>query len=236
MLTDDRLFQQLMTDDEVMLSISPQLFFQILLLRARRDLEQELYTTEHRHKQKVVLFDASQVVDLLEHPEVLDYLARMLASFTRINSVTIPCRVRPGIWRRLRVNDLDVDSLLAYAATVEGAGRYRVYQRIGDACLFLAGIFPEYVEARTRYPVSGQPRLRHRGSMMHSLEDYESYGRAFYRLAAEQEMARQQGVDDVLSTLAEHFVLAEKPLAFLAERYLALRKHRLFAASSPAKE
>ena len=193
------------------------------------------FTTERRHQQKVVLFDADQVVDLLAHPEVTDYLARMLASFTRINSVTIPIRVRPGIWRRLHINDLDVDSLLAYAATVEGNERFQVYQRIGDACLFLAGIFPEHIESRQRYPMSGQPRSRRQGSLMHSLEDYESYGQAFYRLAAEQEIARLQALDDVLHTLSQHFVLAEKPLAFLAGRYLALRKHRLFAASTPSE-
>ena len=228
MLRDERLFQSLMEDDEVFVSVSPRFFFQVLLLRARRDLERELYTIEHRHMQKVVLFDASQVVDLLADPVVCDYLAAMLASYTRINSVTIPIRVRAGIWRRIRVNDLDVDSLVRYAQILDEEVRFATYQRIGDACLFLTSIFPEYIEARQTYPHSKQPRPRLKGSLLHSLEDYEAYGRTFYHLAAKHRQARPNSLDRVLATLSEQFILAEKPLSFLAGRYLSLRKHRLF--------
>jgi hypothetical protein len=228
MLEDDRLFQQLVAQEQIGLSVSPQLFFRVLLLRARRDLEQEAYTVERRHLQRVVLFDTSQVVDLLARPVVRDYLALMLASFTRIQSRTLPIRVRPGIWRRLRFNDLDVDSLVRYAQVLDEAPRFEVYQRIADACLFLAGIFPEHIEARQRYPQSGKPRFRMRSSLLHSLEDYEAYGRTFYRLAAGHQQARLEGLDQVLAVLSEQFVLAEKPLSFLAERYLSLQKHRLF--------
>jgi hypothetical protein len=228
MLSDDRLFQQLMADEEGCLSVSPEFFFKVLLFRARRDLEREVYTVERRHLQKVVLFDAHRVVDLLAQPGVCGYLASMLASFTRINSVSIPIRVRPGVWRRIRVNDLDVDSLVRYAQILEEEHRFGVYKRIADACLFLTGIFPEYIESRQRYPQSGQPRLRLKSSLLHDLEDHESYGRAFYRLAARHKMARVQGLEEILTLLSERFILAEKPLAFLATRYLSLRKRQLF--------
>jgi hypothetical protein len=228
MLQDDRLFRQLMAEEEIFLLVSPEFFFKVLLLRARRDLETESYTIERRHLQKVALFDASQVVDLLARPAVGDYLASMLASFTRINSITIPIRVRKGIWRRIRVNDLDVDSLARYAQTLEEEHRFWAYQRIGDACLFLTGIFPEHVSARPRYPDSGTPRLRVRSSLLSSLEDYESFGRTFYRLAAEHKLARLQGISEVLALLSENFILAEKPLNFVTEHYLSLRKNHLF--------
>jgi hypothetical protein len=39
-------------------------------------------------------------------------------------------------------------------------------------------------------------------------------------------------LDGVLESLSQHFVLAEKPLAFVAERYLSLRKQRLFGGGS----
>ena len=234
MLEDDRLFQQLMSHEEIFLSISPRLFFQVLLRRARRDLEQELYTVERRQRQKVVLFDAKEVVELLARPEISNYLARMLASFTRINSVTIPIRVRPGIWRRLRINDLDIDSLIGYAETLDERHRFWTYQRIGDACLFLTGIFPEHIETRQRYPLTGQPRVRLRGSLLHGLEDYESYGRSFYLMAADHPVAELQQLAEVLRMLSRHFILAEKPLAFVAERYLSMRKHHLFAGGSLA--
>jgi hypothetical protein len=228
MLQDDRLFEQLMADDENMVSVSPQFFFKVLLLRARRDLEQELYTVERRHQQKVVLFDANRVVDLLADPAICDYLAAMLASFTRIDSKTIHVRVREGLWRRFHVNDLDVDSLLRYAQLVDEEHRFPVYRRIADACLFLTGLFAEHLEARQHYPLSGQPRLRLKGSLLHGLEDFEAYGRTFYHLAAQHPEARQHEQVEVLSILSERFILAEKPLAFLGDRYLSLRKHKLF--------
>ena len=73
-----------------------------------------------------------------------------------------------------------------------------------------------------------QPRLRLRSSVLHNREDYEAYGRAFYHLAASHKAARDQNLDQVLTILSEQFILAEKPLAFLAERYLSLRKKQLF--------
>jgi len=228
MLQDDRLFQELMHNDEILLSVSPQLFFKVLVLRARRDLQQEMYTIERRNLQKVVLFDAQRVVDLLKREEVCDYLATMLASFTKLQSTTIPVRVRRGIWYRLRVNDLDVDSLVRYAQILEEQHRFRAYQRIGDACLFLTGIFPEHIGARQLYTRRSGPQLRVRSSLLHSLEDYETYGRTFYRLAGQQQQAKLAGLDQVLPVLSEKFILAEKPLTFIAERYLSLRKHDIF--------
>jgi hypothetical protein len=228
MLQDDRIFQELMADEEAFVSVSPEFFFRVLLRRAQRDLEETLYTIERRHLQKVVLFDANRVVDLLKNPVLVDYLAAMLASFTRINSVTIPVRVRPGVWRRFRINDLDVESLIRYAQILEEEHRFGIHKRIADACLFLAGIFPEYIESRQRYPHSGEPRIHLGSSVLQDLEDYEAYGRTFYRLASRHKLARQQSLEGPLATLSEQFILAEKPLAFLAERYLALRKHSLF--------
>jgi hypothetical protein len=48
------------------------------------------------------------------------------------------------------------------------------------------------------------------------------------RLAAEHEQARVERLDNVLTTMSENFVLAEKPLAFLANRYLRFSRHSLF--------
>ncbi len=228
MLQDERLFQQLMTNDEAFVTVSPEFFFKVLLLRAQRDLQQELYTVERRHQQKVVLFDANRVVDLVSRPAVRDYLASMLASFTRVHTMTIPIQVRKGVWQRLRVNDLDVDSLLRYAQILDEEHRFPTYRRIADACLFLSSIFPEHIEARQYYPQSGQPRLRLRSSLLHDLDDYEAYGRTFYQIAAKHPDARQHELGEVLQILSERFILAEKPLTFVAERYLSLRKHHLF--------
>lgn len=228
MLQDNRLFQQLMDDDEIFVSVSPHFFFKVLLLRARRDLEREIYTIERRNLQKIILFDANRVVDLLSDRAVLEYLATTLASFTRIHSITIPIRVRQGIWYRMRVNDLDVDSLIRYVQTVDEPQRFSIYQRIGDACLFLAGVFPEHIEVRQSYPRSTAPRLRMQSSLLQNLDDYEAHGRAFYRLAAQHPQAGLEGLQQTLETMAEHWILATKPLGFVAQRYLSLRKRHIF--------
>jgi hypothetical protein len=228
MLDDDRLFQRLMAEQEILLRVSPWLFFAVLLQRARRDLEQEAFTVERRSRHKVVIFDTDKVIELLEQESLRDYLAGMLASFTRVESVTVPVRVREGVWRRYRTNELDVEGLMRYCQALGEEFHFEPYKRIADACLFLTGMFSEYIDAQHRYPLSRQLRPRMKGRIFRSLEDYEAYGRAFYRLAAEHERAKVEGLEDVLAILSENFILAEKPLAFLADRYLQLARHRLF--------
>jgi hypothetical protein len=228
MLDDDRLFRRLMAEERILLRVSPWLFFTVLLRRARRDLEPETFTVERRSRQKVLIFDTDRVIQLLKQEPLRDYLAVMLASFTRVESVTVPVRVRKGAWRRYRASDLDVEGLMRYCQALNEEFRFEPYKRIADVCLFLAGMFPEYVEAQYRYPLSRQLRPRTKGRICRSLEDYEAHGQAFYRLAAEHERARVEGLDEVLTTLSENFVLAEKPLAFLADRYLRFSRRSLF--------
>lgn len=228
MLDDERLYERLMAREGGLLAVSPRLLFTVLLRRARCDLQRETFTVERRDRQKVPLFDADRVVKLLAQDRVREYLAAMLASFTRIESATVPVRVKPGVWRRYRTNDLDVDSLVRYCGALEESRRFGPYRRIGDACLFLAGLFPEYIDAQYRYPMSRQVRPRARGRLCASLDDYEAHGQTFYRRAAGHERAREAGLDGVLATLADQFILAEKPLTFLAHRYLHFTRHQLF--------
>jgi hypothetical protein len=228
MLGDDRLFKRLTTDEETLVRISPWLFFTVLLRRARRDVELEAFTLEKRGRQKVLLFDTDQVIRLMDQESMLDYLATMLASFTRIESMTIPHRVRKGVWRRYRTNGLDVEGLIRQCQTLDREFHFEPYKRIGDVCLFLSGMFPEYIDAQFRYPASHERRPRSKSHIIKSHEDYENHGQAFYRLAAEHERARLEGLDTVLITLSQNFILAEKPIAFLAKRYLGFKRQRLF--------
>jgi hypothetical protein len=228
MLEDDRLIRRLLDGEQVLLNASPRLFFEVLLRRTRRDMEKEAWTLERRSLQQVVIFDGDRVLELLARPELLDYLASTLASFTRVESTTIPVRVRKGVWRRYRVSDVDVDSLIRFCHVVEPHDRFSWYKRIGDTCLFLTGLFPEYIEAQHRYPLTRQPRPRSRSALCRSREDYEAQGRAFYRLAAEHDDAGVVGEQGVLALLSANFILAGKPLAFMADRYLGFTKHHLF--------
>jgi hypothetical protein len=228
MLDDNRLFQRLMRDENILLQISPWLFFTVLLRRAWRDLEREAFTVEQRGRQKVVLFDADRVVQLLAQEPVRDYLATMLASFTRVESVTVLAEVKPGAWRGYRTNELNIEGMMRYSQTLDESFRFAPYKRIADGCLFLTGMFTEYINGQYRYPLSGQLRPRMRSRLCQQVEDYEAYGQAFYQMAAEHELAKREGLDEVLITLSENFILAEKPLAFMASRYLQFTRHTLF--------
>lgn len=228
MLNDDRLFERLLSDHEVLVQVSPWLFFTVLLRRAQRDLQGAAFTPERRDRQKVFIFDTDQVLALLEGEPLRDYLATMLASFTRVGSVTVPIQVREGVWRWYRASDLDVEGLMRYCQALDEALRFDAYRRIGDVCLFMTGMFPEHIEAQYRYPLSRSIRPRARGRIVRSREDYEAHGRAFYSLAAAHEQARAEALSEVLAMLSKHFILAEKPLRFLAEHYLGFARHRLF--------
>ncbi|GIK38094.1 MAG: hypothetical protein BroJett011_19270 [Chloroflexota bacterium] len=227
MLDEPRLFQRLMQHKELLPQISPWLFFTLLLRQARRDLEREAFTVEQRGRQKVVLFDADRVVELLAQKPIRDYLATMLASFTRLVHMTVLVEVRPGTWRGYRTHELDIEGMIRYSQTLDEAFRFAPHKRIAEVCLLLTGMFPEYLNDQTRYPASGQLRPR-RGQVVQTMEAYEAYGKAFYRLAAEHELARREGVEETLLILSEQFILAKKVLTFLMNRYLQFSHYTLF--------
>jgi hypothetical protein len=87
---------------------------------------------------------ADRVVQLLAQEPVRGYLATVLASFTRVESVTVLTELRPGTWRAYRTNELNVEGMMRYSQTLDEAFRFAPYKRIGDVCLFLTGVFPEY--------------------------------------------------------------------------------------------
>jgi len=100
----------LLDENEITTNITPRFLFEVLLRTALVELENRGYTIERSLSMKVPVFDSRDVVEFLHNRELIRYLANMLASFTRIQSYTIPVRVRKRIWRRVRFNDMDIDS------------------------------------------------------------------------------------------------------------------------------
>lgn len=229
MLGADRLFERICAEREILVRISPHLFFAVLLRRAKKDLPQRLYTIERSARQRIPVFDTQHVADFLDEPEVPDYLADMLASFTKVQSFATAVRVREGVWHRYRFSDMDIDGLIRYCQTIEQPQRFAFYKRIGDVCLFLTGIFPEWVLSRERYPASGQPRPRLPWQRVRTMEDYREEGSTFYEMAAQHETAQLMSLDKVLAQLSERFLDAQKALTYIAERYLQFTKQELFS-------
>ena len=229
-----RLFQRIMLidDETITAKITPRFLFEVLLRTARRELENQAYTVERTVSQKIPIFDSPEVVRFLSNKAVLKYLADMLTSFTRIESFTLPIRVRRGIWRKIRFNDMDIDSLLRFCQATDEEHRFGFYKRIADLCLFILGMFPEYVITDFRYPSSGKTRPKLFGRLRRSAEDYEEEGRRFYKLAGEHRDAAVLDLAEVLNQLHEKFYLAKKPLNFISEHLLQFRKEKLFPSSS----
>lgn len=230
---NERLFRRvmLMPEDEILTRISPKLLFEIVLRRAGEELRTQTYTLERTVSQDIPVFDVGRVAEFMARRVVLPYLADMLSSFTRVESFTIPVRVRKGMWRRIRFNDMDIDSLSRFCQAVDPEHRFGFYKRMADVCLFVPGIFPEYVYSDYRYP-SGVLRPQVAGRVRRSAEDYEEEGRRLYRLAAEHIEARRAGLEEALWLLHQHFDLARKPLQHAARRWLHLSRLRLFGQGS----
>ena len=229
-VADDRVFERVVQDEEVLIRISAALYFEVLLRRASKDLESSAYTVERSGKQRIAVFDADSVSDLLAQPPVLYYLAGMMASFTRIHSQVTWVRVRRGLRRKIRRNDMDVDSLMKLCEDATETEKFPYYKRIADVCLFMTGVFPNHYDpGRWRLGPLAQNAVQLRRGQL-GLDQYEELGRRFYTLAERHPASAMLDLSDVFATLAEHFTSAGKPLSHVAERYLHAGGARLFAA------
>lgn len=222
---DVKIFQRVMGDDEILLKISPTLFFEILLRKAAADLSNVSYTFERTRTMHIPVFDSGDLVSLLNRESILIYLADMLSSFTRVESYTVSLRIRKGVWRKIRFNDLDIKSLISLCDVVDDAYRFSLYKRIGDICLFILGVFPVYAERNYRYPISGKIRPGIAGRPRLSPQDYEKEGQKFYRLAAEHRSALDMELSEIFWSLHENFQKAKKPLNYISEHYLPYKSN-----------
>ncbi len=215
----------------VLSTVTPRFLFEAMLRSARKELGSRSYTVERGPLQRIPVFDAEEVLAFMRDNAVVKYLAAMLTSFTRIRSFTRPVRVRKGIWRRIRFNDMDMDSLMRSCESVAEDQRFGYYKRIADLSLFITGIFPEYSSLDTRAG-RDSPRPYMFGRRVRSSEDYEKEGSRFYKLAARHPTASLDGSSRLLERMGENFRLAKKPLNYLSERYLDFRRGTFFGPSS----
>ena len=231
-LSDERVFRRVMDDEEVLLKVSPTLYFEVLLRAAQSELEASTHTVERAGRQSIPVFDSAEVADLLGRPGLLEYLADMLASFTRVHSYTVLTRVRRGTRRRIRYNDMDVDSLQRFCAAADESQRLGFYKRIADVCLLITGIFSGHTSFRFDGDATGRRRGGPRRRTRRSLEEYEEEGRRFYLLAEQHPGSTSLDLSPVFGLLRRHFSSARKPLNFIATQYLNSRKQYLFGAET----
>ena len=230
---DDSLLERVLNDEEIFLYISPALYFEVLLRHSCQELETALYTEERDGRTSIPVFDTPDVLEFMNRPGVVEYLAAMMASFTRIHSYVVPVRIRKGIRRRIRYNDMDIDSLVKFAANSGPEQRFGYYKRIADVCLFLSGVFPDSAGRGQRNRSKGSlVPAASRWRVRRTVEDYEREGRRFYGLAQAHPAARTLELASVFSVLKDNFTSARKPLTFVATRFLHARKTQLFGIAS----
>jgi hypothetical protein len=225
---DEKVFRRVMDDEEIFVRISPMLFFEVLLTKALNSFKEVGYTFEKSSSMRIPIFDTDDMVAFLTKAPLLEYLAAMLSSFTKIESYRISFRVKKGGWKRIRFNDLDIHSLMSFSDIFEDEYRLSFYKRIADICLFILGMFPDFAERDYRYPFSGKLRPQIRGRKRMSPDEYEKEGRKFYKMAAEHHLAEKMELREVFWALHEDFQKAKKPLNFIAEHYLPYKKQEIF--------
>ena len=219
MLLDPKLVHRLFAEEENLVRVSPYFLFTALLLQVRRELEDISYILEVDFKGKrIPVFEAKAVTDLLGQSSIRDYLADMLASFTRTNSGVIYWRERSA-WHKRHFSDLDLDDMVDLARIIDPEMRPAFYKRIADIALFLSGIFPDHL---TVFAARHQSRF----SAKRTLKDYEQQGSRFYRIAAQE--TDQPHWQPALATLAEKFTLARWALNTLSDRYLKTQREHYF--------
>ena len=207
-LSDDRVVGTLLADEEAFIHVSAYLFFTVLLLRARRDLRNQGYTLEREGDVTMPVFDSAEVCAFLQPEEIRDYLVGVLAGFVKSEQRTVTLHRPNARARRMRVNDLDLRSLIRFCSAIAEEHRFDLYCHIADLCLFSSGLF-------CGKRIWG-----------HSAATWTEQGTLFYSLAAAHRDASEHGLGDTLYAIADNFSLAVKPLRLIAERYLSsLRDH-----------
>jgi hypothetical protein len=215
---------------------SPFLIFAVAVHRAAADLETMDHVPERSLRQRVPLFDASELRDFLGSAARRLFLAELLASFTRAASVQYRAAVRgqPGPRPRARgargrrVSELDLVHMAGLLDAVPEAERAGVYRRLGDVALFLTGVFPDYAAAHALGPVSATGLLRaaqvpeqRRDELAAApaIDLFEHLGAQWYRAAWGLAPARTARLA-VVAEVAERFRQARRVLNHIADRCL----------------
>lgn len=130
-----------------------------------------------------------------------DYVASLVVAFGRAG-------------RAYRVSETDTDEyhylvdMVERLATADTREAFLLRSHLGNFSLWLAGLFPDYLEARSRR--RGAPSIRY----------YERMGSTGYRLASRSPEAASLGVERVLADVGDRFVGVRTALNLVSDRYL----------------
>ena len=208
MMDSDRVFDKVMDSRKQFLEISPYFLFSLLLRKTFREKRENqrfidmaiglLNSTE-----PVIPWDEKRLFDLLDDVHISNYIANMLAQFTKSS----------GLFK-IRESDKETShyivDMIEDSMQSDNIRKYYIYCHIGDFTLFLTGMIPEYVKYRfenKRRPVDRSY--------------YVNFGKAYYGLASETSNARKSRLSDTLSQLSEGFEVVAEIINFMNNKYFS---------------
>jgi hypothetical protein len=130
-----------------------------------------------------------------------DYVASLLVAFGRAG-------------RAYRVSETTTDEyhylvdMVARLASANAREAFLLRSHLGNFSLWLSGLFPDYLESRSRR--KGAPSITY----------YERMGTTGYQLASRSPEAATLGIDRILSEVADHFSGVRSALNLVSDRYL----------------
>ena len=136
----------------------------------------------------------------IDNPQIADFVASLLMGFGRARRAYQISETDPEEFHYL------VDIVVKLTSAEEGRA-FLLRTHMGNYALWLAGLFPDYLEARKR---KGGPPLDY----------YERMGSSGYRMAAESPQAGTLGVEKVYLEVSNHFSGVRTALNRVSDRYL----------------
>ena len=118
---------------------------------------------------------------------------------------------------------MNIENLIKLSDETPADYHFEVYKRIADTCLFLLGLFPEYV-MYDYYWLFSHSKFPARRELTRTIGDYEMLGQKFYELASKDERAATNNLDRVLELLSKKLYLAKKPLNYVSGHFIELTK------------
>ena len=144
----------------------------------------------------------------LKDRELADYVASMLTEFSMQTRLS---RVEGGGEEKFNY----VFQLLQALQSASGARVFFIRAHVGNASLFLTGIFPEHIAYRAQR--RGAP----------DLDYFETVGGSSYLTASEHQRAPGLHLDTVLSRLREQFQSVRHALNQLSDRLISIEDYVL---------
>ena len=199
-------------------TISPRLFFAVLIHRAAEELLSSDWVDEWAGPGcRLPVFDVEPLVEFADDPARLQFAAELLAGFAVPEATPVPA------------DRLDLDELVDWLGAVEPLDHIVLLRQLGDLALFRAGVFPDSIGAKALSSAQAEhlgrsvrmtdDELNHlvdHGSPTPGLDALETLSSAWYRAAAECSPSAPVLLRDIACRIRS----ARRFLNYAADHYL----------------